>query len=84
VVVVGEDEAADDLEAAALFGFLANKSVIRLSQLQGGSALPPLLAETIPFLPNTSSKESFAVVCKGNACLPSVHEPEALLASLRG
>jgi uncharacterized protein len=83
VVVVGEDAAADDLEAAALFGFLANKSVIRISRLQGGSWLPPLLAETIPFLPNIGSGESFAVVCRGNACLPPVNEPEALLTSLQ-
>ena len=48
VVVIGEDAAADELEAAATVGYAVNKSVIRLTRAQVAGELPPLLAETCP------------------------------------
>jgi uncharacterized protein len=83
VIVVGDDSVADDLEAAALLGYLANKSVIRLPRVEVTGTLPPMLAETVPWLPDAGSGESFAVVCKGNTCLPPMKDPETLLESLR-
>ena len=40
---MGADAAADELEAAALYRFAVNKSVVRL---RSGGPLPPVLAET--------------------------------------
>ena len=46
-------------------GYAVNKSVIRLNRAQVVSPLPPLLAETLPLLPDLKEAHSFAVVCKG-------------------
>ena len=77
--IVGEDRVAEELFYAAMARFMVNKSVIRLnaSQLQ---ALPPALAETLPHAP--AGAASFAVVCKGNVCLPPVSTPAELEAAL--
>src|SRR3984885_78857 len=84
VLVIGEDDAADELEAAAIMGYAVNKSVIRLTQTQVGQELPPVLAETLPLLPHLSAAHSFAVVCRGTSCLPPTTSPEQLLALLQG
>ena len=76
VVVIGEDAAADELEAAASVGYTVNKSVIRLTGSQVADSLPPLLAETLPHL---KIDRSVAVVCKGTSCLPPVFLPEQVL-----
>jgi len=81
VVVMGDDAAGDELEAAATIGYAVNKSVIRLSLIRPNGAqvadsLPPLLAETLPYL---KADRSVAVVCKGTSCLPPVSVPEQLL-----
>jgi uncharacterized protein YyaL (SSP411 family) len=81
VCVVGEDTAAKELEAVALARYAVNKSVIRLRRGQFG-ALPPALAETLPALPQVEG--SFAVVCRGNACLPPVQDVDGLVAALGG
>jgi uncharacterized protein YyaL (SSP411 family) len=83
VVVIGEDAAADELEAAATVGYAVNKSVIRLTRSQVAGELPPLLAETLPLLPGLDAGHSIAVVCKGTSCLPPVREPERLLELLQ-
>jgi uncharacterized protein len=89
VVVIGEDAAADELEAAATIGYAVNKSVIRLGLIRPNGAqiadsLPPLLAETLPhLLPQIRVDRSVAVVCKGTSCLPPVSVPEQLLEALR-
>jgi hypothetical protein len=82
VVVIGEDAAADELEAAGTVGFAVNKSVIRLSRGQVNEELPPLLAETLPLLPDLQGSRSFAVVCKGTSCLPPTADPDKLLTLL--
>ena len=73
VCVVGEDARAEELEAAALRPFAANKSMVRVRDL---SALPPALAETLPHLPKSDG--SVAVVCQGSSCLPPVGTVEEL------
>src|SRR6201999_2266610 len=65
VVVIGDDAAADELEAAATVGYAVNKSVIRVTGAQVSDSLPPLLAET---LPHVKVDRSVAVVCKGTSC----------------
>ena len=83
VVIVGEDDAARHLAAMAMARYAVNKQVIRLRPEQLVAAnLPPLLAETLPNLPELGSGKTFAVVCKGNTCLPPVSDPEKLLEGL--
>ena len=84
VVVIGEDAAADELEAAAIMGYSVNKSVVRLTRAQVGQELPPVLAETLPLLPDLQAAHSFAVVCRGTSCLPPTTSPEQLLGLLQG
>jgi len=67
VCVIGGDAHAEELAAAALRPFAANKSVVRVQDL---NALPPALMETLPHLPKKEG--SVAVVCRGNSCLPPV------------
>ena len=83
VVVVGEDAAARALAATATARFGVNKSVLRLGREQV-TALPPLLAETLPHLPRLGEAGSFAVVCRGAVCLPPVDAVEELLAAVEG
>nr|MBA3915871.1 thioredoxin domain-containing protein [Terriglobales bacterium] len=63
VVILGNDEAADHLYAAALHPFAFNKAVLKLDPSQAVAAnLPPALAETIPNLPLIHEGKSAAVV----------------------
>jgi hypothetical protein len=55
--------------------------VIRLSRGQFGE-LPPALAETLPGLPEVAG--SFAMVCRGNVCLPPVSDVDGLIQALNG
>jgi uncharacterized protein len=84
VVIIGQDGAADELEAAATVIYAVNKSVIRLTRAQVTGPLPPLLAETVPLLPDLQASHSFAVVCRGTSCLPPTADPEQLLRLLQG
>jgi hypothetical protein len=83
VCIVGEDAGARGLETVALACYAVNKSVVRLRREQLGS-LPPALAETLPHLPlaQQTGANSFAVVCRGNACLPPVTDVDGLIAAL--
>ncbi len=85
VVIVGDGADARRLEALATAGYAVNKSVIRLTreQIKAGE-LPPALAETLPHLPEIQrgSTLEFAIVCKGNTCLPPTTSPEKLLEGL--
>jgi uncharacterized protein YyaL (SSP411 family) len=78
VVILGDDDAAKMLEAAALTRYSVSKSIIRLSYAQL-SALPETLAETIPNLPGIASGKSVAIVCAAKTCHPPVTDPESLL-----
>ncbi|RXH56595.1 thioredoxin domain-containing protein [Granulicella sibirica] len=79
VCVIGDDEDARRLESVALSRFAVNKSVVRLRKDQL-DALPPALAQTLPFLPPMAG--SFAVVCSGNVCQPPVSGAEELMEQL--
>jgi uncharacterized protein len=75
VVVAGDDgktDAAEMLDVAIKpFGF--NKTVLHLAKGQVVAAnLPPVLAETIPNLPQVHEKKSVAVICSGRSCQPPV------------
>jgi uncharacterized protein len=73
VVIIGKDQAADDLHAVANAPFAFNKATLRLAVNQAvAETLPPALAATIPHLSQLSSGKSFAVLCSGSACQPPV------------
>jgi uncharacterized protein YyaL (SSP411 family) len=84
VVVVGEDSAADEMEAAALSGYMATKSVLRVPRkMLTAEKLPRSLAESVLQLSQLHDKVSLAVVCQGLQCLPPVHTAEELVTALR-
>ncbi|HSU18274.1 MAG TPA: thioredoxin domain-containing protein [Acidobacteriaceae bacterium] len=74
VVVVGDDDAARGMMQVAMTPFAVNKSVIQLRREQMAE-LPPALKQT---LPHVSAERSFALVCRGNACMPPVFSAEEL------
>jgi uncharacterized protein YyaL (SSP411 family) len=80
VVVVGDDQAAQQLYAAAIAPFALNKSVIRLRKVGGN--LPPALAETVPNLPAVREGKSVAVVCSNFTCMPPISDPDELARTL--
>jgi hypothetical protein len=83
IVIVGEDADADNLAALATARYLVNKSVLRFthSQLKPEN-LPPVLAETLPQLPQLDASTSFAVVCRGRTCLPPITDGAALVEAI--
>ncbi len=83
VVVIGEGIEAKKLAAMATARFAVNKRVIALRAEQVVAAeLPPVLAETLPNLPELRGGKAFAVVCRGTSCLPPTSDGEALLEAL--
>ncbi len=83
VVVIGEGDDARRLAAVATARYAVNKQVIQLRPSQvTAENLPPALAETLPHLPELKSASVFAVVCKGNTCLPPVTDAEKLLEAI--
>jgi uncharacterized protein YyaL (SSP411 family) len=76
IVVIGEDDAAKELFAAANATFAFNKSTIRLASNQAvAENLPPVPAATIPHLPQLNAGKSFAVLCSGSTCQPPIFDP---------
>jgi uncharacterized protein len=83
VVIVGEDDLADALEAAAREGYSVNKTVLRVpATILREGAVPPILKETLTKLPQLQEKASFAVVCQGTHCLPPVHSVAELQSAM--
>ncbi|MGC9291254.1 MAG: thioredoxin domain-containing protein [Acidobacteriaceae bacterium] len=79
VCVIGEDAVAGQLAAAAIARYAINKTILRLPRAAiEQRALPPVLAETLPHLPELATPASFAVVCTGSSCQPPVRSAEAL------
>ena len=73
VVVVGDDEQALQLYAAAVAPFACNKAVLKLPPSEAvAQNLPPALAETIPQLSAVREGKSIAVICSGFTCQPPV------------
>jgi uncharacterized protein YyaL (SSP411 family) len=87
VVVIAQSEsdaAACELFAAATAPFAFNKTVLKLTANQAVlENLPPVLAETIPNLPQLRSGKSFAVLCSGSTCQPPVYDAAELSATLQ-
>jgi uncharacterized protein YyaL (SSP411 family) len=72
VVVIAEDP-DDKLFEEAVAPFAFNKTALRFTRSQAVSQnLPPVLAATIPHLPQMGSGGSFAVLCSGSTCQPPV------------
>ena len=79
VVVIGEDDAAGELLAAAVAPFAFTKTTLRLAGNQVvAENLPPGLAATLPGLPRLGSGKSFAVLCSGSACQPPIADAAEL------
>jgi len=79
VVIVGQDDVADQLCRDALHAFSLNKAVLRISaDAAVAQNLPPALAETIPNLPALRENRSFAVICSGFTCQAPIFEPAEL------
>jgi uncharacterized protein len=86
VVVIaepGSEETAKNLATVAATPFAFNKTVLRLTANQAFAGnLPPVLAATIPNLPQLNSGQSFAVLCSGMVCQPPVMDPAELRLAL--
>src|SRR5205823_1061371 len=84
VVVIGEDERAQQLEAAALAPFVLNKAALRLAHNDVvAQNLPPALAQTVANLPAVQQPASVAVVCANFSCRPPIADPSELERTLR-
>jgi hypothetical protein len=84
VVVLGQDEAAEQLFRTAVRSCGGNTAIVKMAA--SGAVpqnLPPALAETIPNLPAIREGRPFAVVCSGLACQPPVFD-EAELGRILG
>jgi uncharacterized protein len=80
VVVIGAGVEAKKLAAMATARYAVNKRVIVLRPEQvTADELPPVLAETLPHLPELHGGRAFAVVCRGASCLPPTEDGEVLL-----
>jgi len=83
VIIVGEDDLAEQFGAIASGFFAFNKTVLNLAANKAvPQNLPPALAETIPHLPAIKDGKSVAVVCAGFSCQPPVADPEQFRQSL--
>ena len=83
VVIVGQDEAANQLLRTALSSVSFGKAVLHLSATGAvPQNLPPALAETIPNLPALREGRSFAVVCSGFSCQAPVFDAAGLASQL--
>src|SRR6266851_1780467 len=79
IVIVGEDETAEQLYAEALAASSFGRSVLKLNFSQAVEPnLPPSLAATIPQLPALKQRRTVAVVCSGGTCKPPAHSVEFL------
>jgi uncharacterized protein len=79
IVIVGEDETAEQLYSQASSSVLLGRSVIRLKFSQAvAQNLPPSLAATVPELPAVKARTTTAIVCSGFSCKPPVSTPVEL------
>lgn len=84
IVVVGEDDTAEQLYSRALSSVLFGRSVIKLKFSHAvAQNLPPSLAATVPELPAVKEKRTTAVACSGFSCKPPVNTSEQLEQLLR-
>ncbi len=84
VVVIGNGEAAQQLDSSAVKPFSVSKAVLKLSYEQAvAQNLPPALAETIPQVPAIQDGRATAVICSGFSCQPPIFNPEELARTLQ-
>jgi len=84
IVIVGDDQLADRLHAAAVAPYSATKAVLKLTANRAvPQNLPPALAETIPQLPAIKQGKTVAVICSGFTCQPPIFDHDELARSLR-
>jgi len=84
IVVVGNDDQARALEDAAVQSFALTKSVLHLPENEvTPQNLPPVLAETVPNVPEVKSGNSVAVVCSNFVCQPLIREVAELKRALQ-
>jgi hypothetical protein len=85
VVVVGNDQNADQLYRTASSPYSISKSVLHFDPDHVvAENLPSVLAQTLPNLPVIKEKKSVGVVCSGFACQPPVQTAEQLRAMIAG
>jgi uncharacterized protein YyaL (SSP411 family) len=77
VCVMGEGALAEEMAAVAAAQFAANKSVVRVREV---NALPAALAETLPHVSDVG--EGIALVCRGMSCLPPARNVAEIVAAL--
>lgn len=85
VVIEAEHDTAtaEQLHAAAAGPCAFSKTTLRLPVKQAvAENLPPVLAATIPNLPQLGLGKSFAVLCSGTSCQPPVTEAAELKRAL--
>jgi uncharacterized protein len=83
IVIVGNDELADQLYDAAAAPCSATKAVLKLAASKSvPQNLPPALAETIPQLPALKGGKTIAVICSGFTCQPPISDPGELTRTL--
>jgi hypothetical protein len=84
VVIIGAGLHAEAMEATALSGFAVNKTVICITPerlVPGG--IPPSLAETMLNVPKPDSEQAWALICRGNSCLPPISTAQELAEALK-
>jgi uncharacterized protein YyaL (SSP411 family) len=81
-VVVGGDEQARALYAAAAAPFALNKAVLWLRDSAEARTLPPALLETISRLPALKEGRNVAVLCSNFTCRPPITDPVELARAL--
>jgi hypothetical protein len=78
VVIIGEDELADQLYSAAA-RIPLNKAVLKLASNKAvPQYLPPSLSKTIPMLPAIKNGRTVAVICSDFSCRPPIFDVEEL------
>ncbi|HXY16046.1 MAG TPA: thioredoxin domain-containing protein [Terriglobales bacterium] len=83
VVVIGNDDLAEQLYGQALKPFSVTKAALRLDfEKIVPQNLPPALADTLPELPSVKSMQTAALICSGFTCQPPISDPEQLARSL--
>jgi uncharacterized protein len=84
IVIIGEDQLADELYRVAVSSFACGKSVLKVKPSEAvPQMLPPSLAETIPALQAARPGQTIAVVCTNFTCQTPISEPGRLQDALR-
>ena len=84
VVIIGDDELADQLYAAAGTIPALNKAVLKLAVSKVvPQYLPSALAKTIPTLPAIKDGRTMAVICSDFSCRPPISNVEDLNRNLQ-